>query len=304
MILGIIFALALFAALALWIAVQHNGPTVVDRLDQLTGPASMVEPLHRETLGAAPSQKLIVYRDQSVSGSAPLPVFIFVHGGGWHNGDPDDYGFIARNIAPEGYIVVLAGYRLAESGRYPAMLEDTAAAIGWVHRNIARFGGDPQRIVLGGHSAGAYNVVETTLDSRWLEGADVNPAAIRGVVGLAGPYDFYPFDTDTSRAIFGSVDAGPDSQPINHVHADAPPMLLVHGEDDDLVKPRNSRALAARMDAAGAPVETLFLAGKGHNPPLLMLSHPWRRDPRVFDAVTAFLHRTTQVSVPVQGKTS
>lgn len=297
-IAGIVLALVLLVAAGLWLAVRQNGPAVVDRIDRLTAPANTATPVHREQFGDDPQQKLLVYQPQE-SGQ-PLPVVVFVHGGGWNSGDPDNYGFIARNIAPQGYVVVLAGYRLGKAGRYPAMLEDTAYAIGWTHTHIARFGGDPGRIVLAGHSAGAYNVVQTALEPRWLAQHKVPPIAIRGVIGLAGPYDFYPFDTDSTRAGFGSTGADERSQPINHARADAPPMLLVHGEEDTVVKPRNTHALAAALAAKGALAETLYLPGKGHNEPLLHFAHPWRRDPQLFARVMHFLRGHTSVSVPVQ----
>ena len=294
--LAILIGFALLAGLALWIALQRNAPAVLDTIDRVAGPASGVEKVHQASTGDHFEQRLIVYRAKD--SDAPLPVFIFFHGGAWAHGSPIDYGFIARNLAPEGYVVVLGGYRMNEPGRYPAMLEDTAAVIGWTHRNIANYGGDPERLFLSGHSAGAYNVAQVALEPRWLAQEQVPSSAIRGVVGLAGPYDFYPFDTDRSRAAFESVGAGAESQPVNHARADAPPMLLVHGEDDTVVRIRNSRALEKALGEAGARVETLYLPGKTHNDPLLALTNPWRRDPLVFDRVSAFM--AAQVSVPVQ----
>ena len=294
--LVILIGLALLAGLALWIALQRNAPAVLDTIDGFAGPNSGVEKVHQASTGDHQEQRLIVYRAEE--GDEPLPVFIFFHGGAWAHGSPVDYGFIARNLAPEGYVVVLGGYRMNEPGRYPAMLEDTAAVVGWTHRNIANYGGDPERIFLTGHSAGAYNVAQVALEPRWLAKEQVPSSAIRGVVGLAGPYDFYPFDTDRSRAAFESVGAGPESQPVNHARADAPPMLLVHGENDTVVRIRNSRALEKALAEAGARVETLYLPGKTHNDPLLALTNPWRRDPLVFDRVSAFM--AAQVSVPVQ----
>ncbi|MBX7458664.1 alpha/beta hydrolase [Qipengyuania sp. 1NDH17] len=297
--LGIILALLALAGLALWIGLQRNAPAVLDTIDSIAGPSHDVSRVHEERFGEDPLQQLIVYREEGASG--PLPVFIFFHGGAWAHGNPQDYGFIARNIAPQGYVVVLGGYRLNGSGRYPAMLRDTASVIGWVHENIADHGGDPGRIFLSGHSAGAYNVAQVALDGQWLEEAGVPDDIIRGVVGLAGPYDFYPFDTDRSRAAFESVGAGEESQPVNHATAAAPPMLLVHGEADTTVRIRNSRALEKALRATGAMVETLYLPGKTHNDPLLALTSPWRRNPQVFERVTNFM--AAQVSVPVQPQT-
>ena len=300
-VLAIILGILVLGAVGLWWAVRSNGPAVLDQVDRIVGPSSSVGKVLEASIGDHPEQRVIVYREAGATG--PLPVFLFFHGGAWAHGSPVDYGFIARNIAPEGFVVVLGGYRLNEPGRYPAMLQDTAAAIGWVHRNIAEHGGDPQRILLSGHSAGAYNVAQVALERRWLEEEGVPVETIKGVVGLAGPYDFYPFDTPRSKAAFESVGAGEESQPVNHGRADAPPMLLVHGEADTVVRIRNSRALESALSEAGSPVETLYLPGKNHNDPLLLLTNPWRRDPQVFDRVTQFLESAGTLSVPVQPET-
>ena len=300
-IIAALVGVASLAGIGLLVAIRMNGPAVLDLVDRIAGPASGVEMVQQARYGADPAQKLRVYR-QGEAGEAK-PVFLFFHGGAWAHGDPDDYGFIARNIAPAGYLVVLGGYRMNEPGRYPAMLQDSASATRWVRDNIARYGGDPDRIVLSGHSAGAYNAVQIALDGRWLEEAGVPETAVGGVVGLSGPYDFYPFDKPRAKAAFESVGAGPESQPVNHVGPDAPPMLLVHGEADTVVRIRNSRALAKALGEAGASVETLYLPGKAHNDPLLALTNPWRRDPLVFDRVVRFLRQSTEVSVPVQAET-
>jgi|TARA_R100000093_G_scaffold6843_1_gene5150 acetyl esterase/lipase len=297
-ILIALLAVALLAGAALLVAIRTNGPAVLNALDRVTGGSRDVALVARTTYGEHPAQKLRIYAPADAAG--PLPVFVFVHGGSWSWGDPDDYDFVARAIAPAGFVTVLAGYRLGEDGRYPAMLEDTAAAIAEAARLAPQYGGDPARIVIAGHSAGAYNVVQVALEERWLAASGVRPA---GVIGLSGPYDFYPFDRPSGEAAFGSVGAGPESQPINHARADAPPMLLVHGEQDTLVKPRNTRVLAAALDQLGAPVETLLYDSFDHNAPLISLASPWRGSRDVDDAVIAFAQRHTEVSVPVQAQT-
>ena len=301
-VIDIVVALVLLAALGLWIAVQRNGPAVLDMVDRIAGGSSGVELVHIASTGPSPQQQVRVFRPDE-AGDGPLPVLVFIHGGSWASGDPADYGFVARNVAREGYVAVLGGYRLGEGGRYPGMLEDTAADIGWVYRNIARYGGDPERLMISGHSAGGYNAVQAVLDPQWLAVAGVPRDAIRGVIGLSGPYDFYPFDTESTRAAFGSAGAGPDSQPVNTVTPGAPPMLLIHGTDDTTVKLRNSKALAKALREAGNSVETLYLPGQNHADPLLRLARPWRRDARVFDAIMQFMDRAVTTSVPVQPKT-
>lgn len=299
--LGGIAALLALGGLAFWIALQINSVAVLDTVDRVTGGNRDVERVASVRLGEASTQTLSLYRARKTAG--PAPVLLFVHGGSWDWGDPKDYGFVARSLAPEGYVVALSGYRLGVEGRYPAMLEDTAQAIRWLRDNAARHGGDPERIYLAGHSAGAYNVVQVALEPRWLAAQGVPAAAIRGVVGMAGPYDFFPFDKDSTRAAFGDATDPAATQPINHVRPGAPPMLLLTGTEDTTVKPRNTRALAAALEQAGVPVETRYYDALDHSDVLVRLASPWRRKPEVRDDILMFLARVEQASVPVQGET-
>ena len=298
--LGGIAALLALGGLAFWIALQVNSVALLDTIDRVTGGTRDVERVARVRLGDAPTQTLSLYRARQTA--TPAPMLLFVHGGSWDWGDPRDYGFVARSLAPEGFVVALAGYRLGEEGRYPAMLEDTAQAIGWLHANAAQYGGDPERIYLAGHSAGAYNVVQVALEPRWLAAEGVPASAIRGVVGMAGPYDFFPFDKDSTHAAFGGAPDPAATQPINHVSPQAPSMLLLTGSEDTTVKPRNTRALAAALEAAGVPVETHYYEGLDHSDVLVRLASPWRRKPELRDDILRFLVRTEQASVPVQGE--
>ena len=298
MAIGSLMAIVLIAGLALQIAIWRNGPAVLDAVDRISGGARNTVLAERVSYGPSEKQYLAVYTPGQPA-SEPMPVILFVHGGSWNKGDPEDYGFVGRSFVPEGFVVVLAAYRLHPEAVYPAMLEDTAAAIAWTQANIAEHGGDPSRITVSGHSAGAYNVAMAALEQRWIEQAGGNPAGIAGVVGLAGPYDFYPFDSDSTRASFGHVEQGEITQPINHINESAPPMLLIHGEADTLVRPRNTHALAKALSEEGKQVETLFLPEADHNQPLLAMASPWRRDRTVHDAIVGFAGRVRS-SVPVQ----
>lgn len=298
-IIGGVIALAVLAALALQLSIWRNGPAVLDTLDRISGGKRGTQELARARTGENPAQRLIVHGPADAHGEEPRPVLLFVHGGSWNKGRPDDYGFIARAFVPEGFLVVLAGYRLHPEGQYPAMIEDTAAAIAWTQRNIARHGGDPTRIVLAGHSAGAYNVVMAALERRWLEQAGGRHDAIAGLIALAGPYDFYPFDSDSTRAAFGKAGDPQATQPVNHVRRDAPPLLPVHGARDTLVKPRNSRELYRRIHAAGGRASLLVADRMNHNDPLLALASPWRQRGALFAQLRQFA-RDSAASVPVQ----
>ena len=297
LLIGVVAVLAVAGGM-LMLAIRNNGPAVLDAIDRLTGGTRGVVLVAKTSYGGHQDQKLRIYAPAAAK--QPLPVLVFVHGGSWRWGDPDDYNFVARSLAPEGFLVVLAGYRLGKDGRYPAMLEDTASAIAHAARLAPRYGGDSTRMVIAGHSAGAYNVVQTALEEKWLADA---PGRIRGVVGLAGPYDFFPFDSEATIASFGSVEAGAASQPVNHARSDAVPMLLIHGERDTLVKPRNTRALSSALREVGAPVETLFYEEFDHNAPLVSLASPWRRSRDVDNALIDFARRVSEVSVPVQAET-
>ncbi|BDI59879.1 alpha/beta hydrolase [Qipengyuania nanhaisediminis] len=314
-ILGAAVLILLGAALYLGSTLSRNGPVLLSALDRVAGGSGGAKPLARIATGEHGSQRLHVWGpDTTHAKSEKRPVIVFVHGGGWRSGDPDGYGFVGRAFVPEGFVVVNAGYRLGKDGAYPAMLEDTASAIAWTHENIAEYGGDPDRIVLAGHSAGAYNVVQVALEDRWLAAHGLSGVDIAGVIGLAGPYDFAPFDSDSTIAAFGHSDDPPATQPINHVRADAPPMLLVNGQEDTLVGARNARVLASALTEAGAEARTVLPAGMGHNGPIIALAAPWRDRGALFGTMVDFARAVTDpgarageragaLSVPVQAET-
>ena len=237
--------------------------------------------------GADPRQRLDIYAPPH---AAHAPVLVFFYGGSWSSGRRQDYGFAARAFASQGFVVVIPDYRLVPQVTYPAFVEDGAAAVGWVSRNIGRYGGDPARLALGGHSAGAYVAVMLALDRRWLAAAKVDPAVVRAVFGLAGPYDFYPFDVPASIAAFGTFADGPDTQPINHVRAEAPPAFLAHGSKDTLVRPRNSIRLSEALTAAGARATLRLYPGLGHVEVLTALAKPFRGKAPIVADVARFLH--------------
>ena len=230
----------------------------------------------------------------------PRPVVLFIHGGGWNSGAPGDYRFVGRTLAREGYVVVLSGYRLGSEGRYPAMLEDSAQAVAWVRDHAAQYGGDPEQVFLMGHSAGAYNAVMITLERQWLGRVGVPDGFIKGVIGLSGPYDFYPFTSDSARQAFGHVADPASTQPIHFVRADAPPLLLITGDADVTVKPRNAEALARAFTALGRPNRPVVLAGVDHSGTIMKLAAPFNRDRRVLDPVLAFLTAQCKPSAPVK----
>lgn len=219
----------------------------------------------------------------------PLPVVVFWHGGGWVKGDRAGYAFAGRALAGAGYVVVIPDYRKVPEVRFPAFIEDGAEAVRWTRDNIARFGGDPDRIALAGHSAGAHTAILLALDPRWLRAAGVDPDIVKAAVGLSGPYDFYPFDKKRSIDAMAAWPAPRDTQPIAFARADAPPILLATSDADSVVRPRNARNLAVRLQELGAPVTVKDYGELSHEEVMMAFSKPFRGKGPVLRDTVAFL---------------
>lgn len=236
--------------------------------------------------GPEPRQRLDVY--PGAGGAEAKPVMVFIYGGSWASGRRQDYAWVGRALAAQGFLTVIPDYRLVPEVVFPAFVDDGAAALRWVRDNAARFGGDPDRIVLIGHSAGAYNALMLALDRQFIDKAGVPQQVIRGAIGIAGPYDFYPWDTPVSENAFGQYPDPLKTQPVTFARADAPPLLLLHGDADSTVRPRNVQRLEDRMRNAGGRVETKIYPGMDHRGAVLALSRPFRNRSTLLDDVTRF----------------
>ncbi|MBJ7412840.1 MAG: alpha/beta hydrolase [Phenylobacterium sp.] len=239
--------------------------------------------------GPGPRQTLDVYGPRGGGGQAPVAVFFY--GGSWDSGRRQDYNWVGRALASRGFVAIVADYRLYPEVRYPAFLEDGALAVKWAVQHAREYGGDPDRIVLVGHSAGAYNAVMLGLDPRYLREAGVDPAKVKAVAGLAGPYDFLPLEGAITRRTFGEAADLPATQPLAHVGKTSPAAFLATGDADTVVYPRNTAALARKLREAGVPVEERHYPGVDHIRMILALSRPLRGRAPVLDEMTDFLRR-------------
>lgn len=227
---------------------------------------------------------------QPPGGAAKAPVIVFFFGGNWVSGSRGDYAFVGQALAARGFVVVIPDYRLYPQVRYPDFLTDSAQAVAWTAREIAGYGGDPARIFIMGHSAGAYNAAMLALDERWLGKQGRKPQALRGWIGLAGPYNFLPIQNPTTRPVFHFPDTPPDSQPLGHVSTEAPPALLIAATSDSVVNPaRNTGAMAARLRAAHVPVREVYYDGVSHTTLVASLSSSLHRLAPTLDAVEEFV---------------
>jgi len=285
LILYVVLAVAA-GLLAFVIALTFKDPAeTLNRLADLGG-------YQRETdiaYGDHPRQKLDLYRPAQ---SSPSPVVVFFYGGAWSSGDKADARFIGAFLASRGFTVVIPDYRIRPEVAFPVFLEDGARALRWVEDHVAAHGGDPDRVFLMGHSAGAYNAVMLALDRRYAANAGFDAARLRGVVALAGPYDF-ELDTDLRRWVFGAAADFAATQPVNFAAAGAPPMLLVTGTADETVDPENSRSLARRLEAAGSPVTLREVEGFRHMGVLLKLSL-WYPGSDLREEIVAFLRENVR----------
>lgn len=237
--------------------------------------------------GPETRQKLDVHIP--VDATQPASVVIFFYGGSWKRGDRASYRFIAEALTSRGYVTVIPDYRVYPDVRFPAFVEDSAAAVGWVREHIEVFGGDPDRIFLMGHSAGAHIAALLTLDQRYFAEVDVPGTAVRGVIGLAGPYAFDPLQYRSTRPVFIDWPDPEATRPITFVDGQKLPFLLLHGKDDTTVYPVNSEALASRLRATGGSARTVEYTDLGHVGIVLAMAKPFRGRAPVLDDTSGFI---------------
>ena len=246
------------------------------------------ERLPDRAYGPRPRQRLDVYRP--IQGSANAPVVVFVYGGRWQSGSKEQYRLLGDALTREGVVAVVPDYRLAPEVQFPAWVEDAALAVRWVRDSIARFGGDPKRIFVAGHSAGGHTAVLLALDPTYLDSAGVPPETVRGYVDLAGPVATTWTDPDV-QALMGPREEWARTYPLTHVGGGASPLLLLHGARDRTVSPDNARRLAAAVRQHGGCATVRIYRGLDHVGIVIALSVPRLAIAPVMADLMAFVRR-------------
>lgn len=210
------------------------------------------------TRADADQRRLDVYRNMS---SGKNPVVIFVHGGAWRSGHRRQYVPLGVCLALNRITAVIPNYSQAPGYRFPEPERDIAAVVNWVHDNMSRFGGDPEKIFLAGHSTGAQIAALVALDARYLGFHSLPLTVIRGVISISGIYEVpagfeYAFDGEADRV---------KASPMRFVRDGAPPFLIVRGGHDAQLVQRQSEPFAERLRKHGVKVETEVYPEEDHS---------------------------------------
>jgi acetyl esterase/lipase len=205
-------------------------------------------------------QKLDLYVPQSAE---PAPVFFFVHGGAWKYGDRWQYLPFGNRFAKDGILTVNPSYRLVPKSPYPAQIEDVAAAFAWTVQHIAQFGGDTNRIYVGGHSAGGHLSSLLTLHEAYLKPYGLSANCIHGVIALSGVYNLDVADALVS--VFGRDESfRKQASPLYHINGTAPPFLVTYCQWDYPTLPAQAKEFHAALRKAGISSELLYTPHEDH----------------------------------------
>ena len=239
--------------------------------------------------GVEHRQQLDVFMPKHVIEGSPVVVFFY--GGSWKRGEKEKYHFVGHTFSSKGYVTVIPDYRLYPQVKFPAFVEDGAKVLSWVKENIHQA---HRGIVVMGHSAGAHTAALLALDHSYLKETGLSPGSIRGMIGLAGPYGFDPMKYKSTRPIFTDIEQTDMARPITFACSANSPLLLLHGKDDGVVFPINSRELRQSIDACGGSVEYIELEDTGHIAIVLGLSDSFLARNAILSPIENFLQDLSQ----------
>jgi acetyl esterase/lipase len=252
----------------------------------LTVPRSGYKLVRDIAYGEGPRHKLDLYIPEQLTERAP--VVLFFYGGGFVAGRKNEYRVVGQALASRGIVVAVADYRLYPEVTFPAFVEDGADAFVAMRKFVSEYGGDPERIFLMGHSAGAYISVMLASDPKYLAARGAHISAIRGVIGIAGVYDFPKIKTPERISIFGGAER-PETQPLNFIDGKRPPMLLPVGDKDGSLQLSGVKPLSTRLRAEGSEVEERLYPGIGHMMIMAALAPGFRRLAPLRDDIVRFV---------------
>jgi acetyl esterase/lipase len=202
-----------------------------------------------------------------------LPVIVWIHGGGWRNGDKSSGSRLAEFVGTGNFVGVSVGYRLSGEAVWPAQIHDCKAAIRWVRAHAKEHGIDPERIGLWGSSAGGHlvSLLGTSSDIEELDGENGTPGVssrVKCVVDYCGPSQMTIFKHQAVMLLFGSEENhkahSEIASPATHVTKDDPAFLIVHGTDDGTVPFSQAELFYDKLKTAGVDVTFIKMEGGSH----------------------------------------
>ena len=219
--------------------------------------------------GADPKQRLDLYLPRGKVDAAPI--FLFLHGGGFREGDRAHYGYVAAPYLQQGALVAVASYRLTGKGfHYPDQPQDAQRALKWLFENVREHGGDPMALHIGGHSAGAILAADVGVNRAWMPVLGLPKEALRGIVAVSGPYDLRPRGRPGEQYAYAPTPALRErASPILQIKDPAPAFIVAVGDEKYR---ESSESFAAALNKAGVAARYLFLAGEDHRDTVVSLA--------------------------------
>ncbi len=236
--------------------------------------------------GSKPANKLNIYLPKNQKITATI---IFYYGGCWgycNKLDKNDYLFVAETLTKKGYAVVIADYQQYPQVKFDEILTDAKNVTLWVLSHLQHYGITHQNIFIMGHSSGAHIGSMLVADERLLEG---NLPTINGFIGLAGPYNFYPFNAEYMYDLFSSSDDYYRSQPINYINGNEPAHLLMQGSNDHKVNVTNAKSLAKKLEKYQVNNTLLLQDNMSHGKILAQFAKPFRENSQVVASLFEFI---------------
>ena len=211
--------------------------------------------------GPAPGETLDLFLP---AGGGPAPVHVFVHGGYWRSLGKSDFSFVARGLQPAGALVAVIDYALIPTVDMDELVRQVRAAVAWLHRNAAAFGGDPDRLTASGHSAGGH-LVAMLMSTDWPRFAGLPSGVVKAGSGISGLYDLEPIRLSYLNETLGlTAETARRNSPVHVVPEAAGPLLLAVGALEGDEYHRQTETLAAAWRRRGHAVEVMDMAGHDH----------------------------------------
>ena len=238
--------------------------------------------------GISSKQMLDVVTSEKCDNS---PVIIFAHGGSWRWGQKDYHRSIGKQLARCGILFITIDYRLFPEVTFPSFPKDVALSVKWARRNVKEFGGDPNKIFLMGHSAGAHSVSLVGLDPQYLKLMGGGLDWVKGVIPIACPFQFDPTQEFLYRNLFPSEYNEDTTMPMGiKLKGEIPPFFIMHGFFDPIIRHEIAYDFAEKINNSGGDAEVKIYNSHGHAS-LIRRTTSWHLWPKpILNDIVSFIH--------------